>query len=43
MLTTTPIRGRVDQGGLAKMVELAELPEVVKSLVLGASDLPALA
>jgi HAD superfamily hydrolase (TIGR01484 family) len=38
-----PIRGRVDQGNLAKMVEFADLPEVVKFLVLGASDMPALA
>ncbi|MGS2805226.1 HAD-IIB family hydrolase [Nocardia sp. MW-W600-9] len=38
-----PIRGRVDQGSLAQMVELTDLPEVVKFLVLGANDMPALA
>ncbi|MFI8930068.1 HAD hydrolase family protein [Streptomyces sp. NPDC053474] len=38
-----PIRGRVDQGGLARGVELAELPEVVKFLVVTASDMTALA
>ncbi|SFX54673.1 hypothetical protein SAMN02787144_100411 [Streptomyces atratus] len=38
-----PIRGRVDQGNLAKMVDIAELPEVVKFLVVGASDMAALA
>ncbi|MFE7598675.1 HAD hydrolase family protein [Streptomyces sp. NPDC057494] len=34
-----PIRSRVDQGDLASRVELAELPEVVKFLVVEASDL----
>lgn len=38
-----PIRGRVDQGGLASRVELAELPEVVKFLVVEASDMAELA
>ncbi|MFJ9606077.1 HAD hydrolase family protein [Kitasatospora sp. NPDC101176] len=38
-----PIRARVDQGGLARRVELAELPEVVKFLVVDATDLAALA
>ncbi|MFE7633880.1 HAD hydrolase family protein [Kitasatospora sp. NPDC057518] len=38
-----PIRGRVDQGGLARRVELAELPAVVKFLVVDATDLAALA
>ncbi|WP_406015907.1 Cof-type HAD-IIB family hydrolase [Streptomyces sp. NBC_00984] len=38
-----PIRGRVDQGNLARMVDIAELPEVVKFLVVGASDMAALA
>ncbi|MFJ4191524.1 HAD family hydrolase [Kitasatospora sp. NPDC089509] len=33
-----PIRGRVDQGGLARRVALAELPEVVKFLVVGGAD-----
>ncbi|MFD3998497.1 hypothetical protein [Streptomyces sp. NPDC058548] len=34
-----PIRSRVDQGDLARRVDLAELPEVVKFLVVEASDL----
>ncbi|MFD9061775.1 HAD hydrolase family protein [Kitasatospora purpeofusca] len=38
-----PIRGRVDQGRLARRVGLAELPEVVKFLAVGASDPVALA
>ncbi len=38
-----PIRGRVDQGLLARQVQVAELPEVVKFLALGASDMHALA
>ncbi|MET9606671.1 HAD family hydrolase [Streptomyces sp. NPDC006512] len=38
-----PIRGRVDQGNLARGVDLAELPEVVKFLVVGASDMAELA
>ncbi|MET9147247.1 HAD family hydrolase [Streptomyces sp. NPDC004042] len=38
-----PITSRVDQGGLARRVDLAELPEVVKLLVVGASDLAACA
>nr|BEK63150.1 Cof-type HAD-IIB family hydrolase [Kitasatospora purpeofusca] len=38
-----PIRGRVDQGRLARRVDLAELPEVVKFLAVGASDPVALA
>lgn len=38
-----PIRSRVDQGELATGVSLAELPEVVKFLVVGASDMAALA
>ncbi|WP_327675581.1 HAD family hydrolase [Kitasatospora sp. NBC_00458] len=38
-----PILGRVDQGALARRVDLAELPEVVKFLVVGASDMTALA
>ncbi|MFE2143411.1 HAD hydrolase family protein [Streptomyces sp. NPDC059456] len=38
-----PIRSRVDQGNLACRVALAELPEVVKFLVVGASDMAALA
>ncbi|MEU3652294.1 HAD family hydrolase [Streptomyces sp. NPDC032161] len=38
-----PIRGRVDQGNLASRVNLAELPEVVKFLVVGASDMAELA
>ncbi|MFI8456119.1 HAD hydrolase family protein [Kitasatospora sp. NPDC085464] len=38
-----PIRSRVDQGNLARKVELADLPAVVKFLVVGATDLPALA
>ncbi|MEU9620693.1 MULTISPECIES: HAD family hydrolase [unclassified Streptomyces] len=38
-----PIRGRVDQGNLARMVDLAELPQVVKFLVVGASDMAELA
>ncbi|GGV36937.1 HAD hydrolase family protein [Streptomyces spectabilis] len=38
-----PILGRVDQGGLARRLTLTELPEVVKFLVVGASDMTALA
>ncbi|MYS81646.1 HAD hydrolase family protein [Embleya scabrispora] len=38
-----PILSRVDQGGLARRVELAELPEVVKFLVVGASDMVGIA
>ncbi|WP_246150733.1 HAD family hydrolase [Streptomyces qinzhouensis] len=38
-----PILSRVDQGGLARGVDLAELPEVVKFLVVGASDMAGLA
>ncbi|MFC0598565.1 HAD family hydrolase [Streptomyces palmae] len=38
-----PIRSRVDQGNLARRVELADLPAVVKFLVVEATDLPALA
>ncbi|MFJ8043243.1 HAD family hydrolase [Kitasatospora sp. NPDC096147] len=38
-----PILGRVDQGVLAARVGLAELPQVVKFLVVGATDLAALA
>ncbi|MES9594055.1 HAD family hydrolase [Streptomyces sp. NPDC094045] len=38
-----PIRGRVDQDGLASRVDMAELPEVVKFLVVDASDMAALA
>lgn len=38
-----PIMSRVDQGGLARPVELSELPEVVKFLVVGASDMAELA
>ncbi|MEV6835808.1 HAD family hydrolase [Streptomyces sp. NPDC051133] len=38
-----PIRGRVDQGGLARRVELADLPAVVKFLVVDATDMAALA
>ncbi|MFI2606568.1 HAD hydrolase family protein [Kitasatospora sp. NPDC018619] len=38
-----PILGRVDQGGLARRVELAELPAVVKFLVVHATDPGALA
>ncbi|MFB7912506.1 HAD hydrolase family protein [Streptomyces sp. NPDC056061] len=38
-----PIRGRVDQGNLARMVDIADLPEVVKFLVVGASDMAELA
>ncbi|MGV9269136.1 HAD hydrolase family protein [Kitasatospora sp. NPDC003701] len=38
-----PIRSRVDQGELARRVDLAELPEVVKFLVVGASDMAGLA
>ncbi|MFJ2782205.1 HAD hydrolase family protein [Kitasatospora sp. NPDC087315] len=33
-----PIRGRVDQGNLANRVDIAELPEVVKFLVVGTAD-----
>ncbi|MEU8775591.1 HAD family hydrolase [Streptomyces sp. NPDC048606] len=38
-----PIRGRVDRGDLACRVDLDELPEVVKFLVVGASDMAELA
>ncbi|MFJ9695448.1 HAD hydrolase family protein [Kitasatospora sp. NPDC101183] len=38
-----PILDRVDQGGLARRVELAELPAVVKFLVVDATDLAGLA
>ncbi|WP_335939164.1 HAD family hydrolase [Streptomyces sp. PTD5-9] len=38
-----PIMSRVDQGGLARPVELSALPEVVKFLVVGASDMAGLA
>ncbi|MFB7613664.1 HAD hydrolase family protein [Kitasatospora sp. NPDC056181] len=38
-----PIRNRVDQGNLARHVDIAELPEVVKFLVVGASDMMAMA
>ncbi|MFI6639048.1 HAD hydrolase family protein [Streptomyces sp. NPDC050504] len=38
-----PIRGRVDQGGLARRVRLDELPAVVKFLVVTADDMTALA
>ncbi|GAB7188126.1 HAD family hydrolase [Kitasatospora sp. Ki12] len=38
-----PIRGRVDQGGLARRVDLADLPAVVKFLVVSATDMAALA
>ncbi|MFK0012683.1 HAD-IIB family hydrolase [Streptomyces sp. NPDC091027] len=38
-----PILGRVDQGALASRVDLTELPQVVKFLVVGATDMPALA
>ncbi|RLU92193.1 hydrolase [Streptomyces griseocarneus] len=38
-----PIRGRVDQGRLARRVELADLPTVVKFLVVDATDMTALA
>lgn len=38
-----PIRGRVDQGRLARRVELADLPAVVKFLVVDATDMAALA
>ncbi|MFJ8431560.1 HAD hydrolase family protein [Kitasatospora sp. NPDC094019] len=38
-----PVRGRVDQGGLARRVDLAELPAVVKFLVVDATDMVALA
>ncbi|MFF7751573.1 HAD hydrolase family protein [Streptomyces sp. NPDC007971] len=34
-----PIVGRVDQGNLARKVDVAELGEVVKFLVVGASDM----
>ncbi|MFE5738511.1 HAD hydrolase family protein [Streptomyces celluloflavus] len=38
-----PIRSRVDQGDLARRVDLTDLPEVVKFLVVGASDMAELA
>ncbi|WP_225987353.1 hypothetical protein [Streptomyces spectabilis] len=38
-----PIRSRVDQGGLAQGVRLAELPAVMKFPVAGGSDMAALA
>ncbi|MFJ8159471.1 HAD hydrolase family protein [Streptomyces sp. NPDC096136] len=38
-----PILGRVDQAGLARKVLLAELPEVVKFLVVEATDMAAVA
>ncbi|MFF8729413.1 HAD hydrolase family protein [Streptomyces sp. NPDC015171] len=38
-----PILGRVDQGGLARRVDLAQLDQVVKLLVVGASDLAGVA
>ncbi|MFJ3877667.1 HAD hydrolase family protein [Streptomyces sp. NPDC090077] len=38
-----PILSRVDQGNLARRVDLAELPDVAKFLVVGASDMAALA
>lgn len=38
-----PILGRVDQGRLARRVDLADLPAVVKFLVVDATDMPALA
>ncbi|MFE6050732.1 HAD hydrolase family protein [Kitasatospora sp. NPDC056446] len=38
-----PILGRVDQGNLAARVDLADLPAVVKFLVVEATDMPALA
>ncbi|MFB7470511.1 HAD hydrolase family protein [Kitasatospora sp. NPDC056184] len=38
-----PILGRVDQGRLARRVDLADLPAVVKFLVVDATDLAALA
>ncbi|MFF0295197.1 HAD hydrolase family protein [Kitasatospora sp. NPDC004614] len=38
-----PILERVDQNRVARRVELAELPAVVKLLVVSATDLPALA
>ncbi|GAB0101525.1 Cof-type HAD-IIB family hydrolase [Nocardia sp. JMUB6875] len=38
-----PLRARIDQGLLARQVEVADLPEVVKFLVLTAEDMPALA
>ncbi|MET9658201.1 HAD family hydrolase [Streptomyces sp. NPDC006510] len=41
--TDHPIRSRVDQGDLARRVELADLPEVVKFLVVDATDMAALA
>ncbi|WP_457511794.1 HAD hydrolase family protein [Streptomyces sp. TE33382] len=41
--TDHPIRSRVDQGRLARRVELADLPAVVKFLVVDATDMAALA
>ncbi|MFG3527690.1 HAD hydrolase family protein [Streptomyces sp. NPDC047917] len=38
-----PILGRVDQGRLARRVDLADLPAVVKFLVVDATDMAALA
>ncbi|WP_129843727.1 HAD family hydrolase [Streptomyces sp. RFCAC02] len=38
-----PILNRVDQGRLASRIDLADLPEVVKFLVVGASDMTGLA
>ncbi|MFD8479460.1 HAD hydrolase family protein [Kitasatospora sp. NPDC059673] len=38
-----PILGRIDQNRVARRVEIAELPAVVKFLVVSATDLPALA
>ncbi|GLF99616.1 HAD family hydrolase [Streptomyces yaizuensis] len=38
-----PILGRVDQGHLARRVEIADLPSVVKFLVVDATDMTALA